>query len=126
VTVPEAVVPRWSRRIVHPRLTLSTSDPRATIHAIDTALRGRGFRTTRAGDGIRAKRRPWFSWLAGSAVTSCVLRVQPVSATTVEVDVEARGSHPAPDRAAEALTRAAGDLAARGVEVRWGEWEAVP
>ena len=122
----EGVVRRWSRRIVHPRLTLTTSDAAATVRAVETALRGVGFRTTTTGAGFRARRRPWFDWLASAAASSCVLVVQPVSATTVEVDVEARGNHPAPDRVAEALSRAVADLAEQGVDVRWGEWEARP
>lgn len=124
--MPEATIRRWSRRIVHPRLTLTTSDLAATVEALEGALRDRGFRTAPADEGFRARRRPWLDWLSAAASTSCVLLVEPTSPTTVVVDVEGRGNHPAPDRAAEALTRAVADLRARGVDVRWDEWEAVP
>jgi hypothetical protein len=54
-----------------------------------------------------------------------VLLVEPTSPGTVVVDVEGTGDHPAPDRVAEALTDAVRLLAAAGVEVSWGGWEAV-
>jgi ribosomal protein S11 len=126
VIVADGDVRRWSRRIVHPRLVLTTTDTVATVRAVETALRGRGFRTTTTGAGFRARRRPWFDWLASAAASSCVLVVQPVSATTVEVDVEACGNHPAPARVAEALTRAVAELTSQGVQVRSGEWQPVP
>jgi hypothetical protein len=122
----DATISRWSRRIVHPRLTLTTSDLAATVRELETALQERGFRTSPADEGFRAKRRPWTDWLAAAASTSCVLLVEPTSHTTVMVDVEGRGNHPAPERAAEALTRAVRRLAAGGVDVQWGDWEAVP
>ncbi len=93
---------------------------------MEAALREKGFRTTEAEDGFRARRRPWFDWLAAAASTPCVLLVEPTSPTTVVLDVEGRGNHPAPDRVAEALTEAVRRLAAAGVEVRWDEWQAVP
>jgi hypothetical protein len=122
--MPDAQVRRWSRRIVHPRLTLTTSDSRATLREVEDALRESGFRTTSTGDGFRAKRRPWLSWLATAASTSCELVVGTTSATTVVVDVRATGDHPAPTRVAEALTHAVRRLAAAGVEVAWGDWDA--
>jgi hypothetical protein len=121
----DARIDRWSRRIVHPRLTLTTSEPAATLRELEAALRGSGFRTTTTGAGFRARRRPWISWLAAAASTSCVLDVAPTSAATVVVDVRATGNHPAPTRAAEALTHAVRRLAAAGVAVSWGDWEAV-
>ncbi len=124
--MPEAAIRRWSRRIAHPRLTLTTSDLAATMRELEAALRGKGFRTTETNEGFRAKRRPWFDWLAAAASTSCVLLVEPTATTTVVVDVEGRGNHPAPDRVAEALAEAVRRLAAAGVEVRWDEWQAVP
>ena len=124
--MPDPTIKRWSRRIVHPRLTLTTSDPDTTTDHLEEALRDKGFRTTPADDGFRARRRPWLDWLAAAASTPCVLLVEPTSATAVVVDVEGRGNHPAPDRVAEALTDAVRRLAAAGVEVRWDDWEAVP
>lgn len=124
--MPEATIGRWSRRIVHPRLTLTTTDPAATVRELEAAFAEGGFRTSPADLGFRARRRPWFDWLAAAAATSCVLVVGPDSPTTVVVDVEGRGNHPAPDRAAEALTTGVRRLAAAGVEVTWGAWEAVP
>ena len=117
---------RWSRRIVHPRLTLTTTDPAAALREVEQALRERGFRTSHAGRGFRARRRPWLDWLAGAVPSSCVLLVEPTSTTTLVVDVENTGNHPAPDRVAEALTDAVRRLASVGVEVRWEEWQAVP
>ena len=122
--MPDATIRRWSRRIVHPRLTLTTSDPVAALREVEAALREKGFRATPTGAGFRAKRRPWLDWLAAAAATSCELVVEPTSATTVVVDVRATGDHPAPNRAAEALTHAVRRLAAAGVEVAWGDWEA--
>ena len=52
--------------------------------------------------------------------------VEPTSPTTVVVDVEDTGNHPAPDKVAEALTDAVRLLASAGVEVQAGEWQAVP
>jgi hypothetical protein len=124
--MPDARIRRWSRRIVHPRLALTTSDVAATLRQVEASLNDNGFRSTPADDGFRAKRRPWLSWLAASPATSCVLLVEPTSPSTVVVDVEGTGNHPAPDRAAEALTTAVRRLAAAGVEVRAGEWQAVP
>jgi hypothetical protein len=121
----DARIDRWSRRIVHPRLTLTTSEPALTVRELEAALRGGGFRTTTTGDGFSAKQRPWLAWLAAAASTSCVLDVAPTSAATVVVDVRATGNHPAPTRAAAALTHAVRRLAAAGVEVSWGDWEAV-
>ncbi|MCP3420195.1 hypothetical protein [Nocardioides pinisoli] len=122
----DARVRRWSRRIVHPRLLLTTSDPDATLAALATALADRGFRTRPAGDGFRATRRPWLSWLATAASTSCVLLVETTSPTTVVVDVEHCGDHPAPVRVAQALTDAVRRLTSAGVEVHPGGWQAVP
>ena len=122
----EGTVGRWSQRIAHPRLTLTTTDVEATLRQVEACLGGRGFRSTTADAGFRARRRPWLSWLATAAATSCVLLVEPTSASTVVVDVEDTGNHPAPDRVAEALTDAVRRLAAAGVEVRVGEWQAVP
>jgi hypothetical protein len=123
--MPEGAISRWSRRIVHPRLTLTTSDPGATLREVEVALRERGFRTTTTGDGFSARRRPWLSWLAASPASSCVLLVEPTSPSTVAVDVEDTGNHPAPDKVAEALSTAVGRLSSAGVDVSWGEWEAV-
>jgi hypothetical protein len=123
--VPDARIDRWSRRIVHPRLTLTTTHVEATLRQVRSSLDDRGFRCAPADDGFRAKRRPWLSWLAASPATSCVLLVEPSSPGTVVVDVEDTGGHPAPDRVAEALTDAVRHLTAAGVEVSWGEWEAV-
>ena len=122
--MPDAPVRRWSRRIVHPRLTLTTSGPDATLREVEASLGDKGFRTTASSDGFRAKRRPWLAWLAAAASTSCVLLVEPTSPSTVVVDVEGTGNHPAPDRVAEALAAAVRRLAAAGVEVSWGDWEA--
>ncbi len=116
----------WSRRIVHPLLTLTTSEPAATLRELESALRGSGFRTTTTGDGFSARRRPWLSWLAASPASSCVLLVEPTSPGTVAVDVEDTGNHPAPDKVAEALSTAVGRLSSAGVDVSWGEWEALP
>jgi hypothetical protein len=124
--MPEPTVRRWSRRIVHPRLTLTTTDVEATLRQVEACLDDEGFRSTPADDGFRAKRRPWMSWLAAAAATSCVVLVEPTSPTTVVVDVEDTGNHPAPDKVAEALTDAVRLLASAGVEVRAGEWQAVP
>jgi len=123
--VGDVRIERWSRRIVHPRLTMTTTDPAATVLETESALRSNGFRTTSTGVGFRARRRPWLSWLAASPASSCVLLVGPRSAGTVVVDVEGTGTHPAPDKVAEALTAAVRRLAAAGVEVQWGDWEAV-
>lgn len=122
----DARVRRWSRRIVHPRLVLTTSDPRATLAALEDALGDRGFRTRPAGDGFRAVRRPWLAWLATAVSTSCVLLVETASPTTVVVDVEDCGNHPAPDRVAQALTDAVRRLSSGGVAVHAAEWHAVP
>ena len=124
--MPEPTVGRWSRRIVHPRLTLTTTDVGATLRQVETCLDDEGFRSTAAADGFRAKRRPWSSWLAASPASSCVLLVEPTSPGTVVVDVEDTGNHPAPAKVAEALTHAVRLLASAGVDVHAGEWEAVP
>ena len=123
--MPEPRIDRWSRRIVHPRLTLTTTHVEATLRQVRACLDDKGFRSTPADEGFRAKRRPWLSWLAASPATSCVLLVEPTSPGTVVVDVEGTGDHPAPDRVAEALTDAVRLLAAAGVEVSWAGWEAV-
>lgn len=123
--MPDARIDRWSRRIVHPRLTLTTTHVEATLRQVQASLNDKGFRSTPVDDGFRAKRRPWLSWLAVAASTSCVLDVEPTSATTVVVDVRATGNHPAPNRAAEALTDAVRLLTDAGVDVSWGDWEAV-
>jgi hypothetical protein len=124
--MPEQTVRRWSRRIVHPRLTLTTTDVEATLRQVEACLGDEGFRSTPADDGFRAKRRPWTSWLAASPASSCVLLVEPTSPSVVVVDVEDTGGHPAPDKVADALTDAVRLLASAGVEVRAGEWQAVP
>ena len=115
--MPDARIRRWSRRIVHPRLTLTTTDVAATLRQLEACLNDTGFRSTPADDGFRAKRRPWLSWLAAAAATSCVVLVEPTSPSTVVVDVEDTGNHPAPDKVAEALTDAVRLLASAGVEV---------
>ena len=119
------VVRRWSRRIVHPRLTLATTDPAAATAAVCDELSARRF-GTRGNDGptVRMRRRPWFGWLATAASSPCTVTVTP-TAETVVVDVEQRGDWPAPERVAEALTAAVARLRAEGQRVTWGEWEAV-
>jgi hypothetical protein len=124
--MPDARIDRWSRRIVHPRLTFTTAHVEATLRQVQASLNDKGFRSTPADDGFRAKRRPWLSWLAASPATPCVLLVEPTSPGTVVVDVEGTGDHPAPEKVAEALTDAVRLLTAAGVEVQWDEWEAVP
>jgi hypothetical protein len=124
--MPDPEIRRWSRRIVHPRMTLTTDDPDATVQQLELALQDRGFRTTPADSGFRAKRRPWLDWLAAAAASPCVLLVEPTSGSSVVVDVEGTGNHPAPSRVAEALTDAVRRLADAGVQVRWDEWQAVP
>lgn len=124
--MPDARIDRWSRRIVHPRLTLTATDVEATLRQVEACLCDKGFRSTPADDGFRAKRRPWLSWLAASPASSCVLLVETTSPSTVVVDVEGTGNHPAPEKVAEALTDAVRLLAAAGVEAQAGEWQAVP
>ena len=36
--MPEPTVRRWSRRIVHPRLTLTTTDVEATLRQVEACL----------------------------------------------------------------------------------------
>ena len=123
--MPEATIKRWSRRIVHPRLTLETSDTDAAARAIREALEAKRFKAMDAdGDGVRLRQRPWFAWLASAAATSCIIRVRVVGAA-VEVDAEQRGDFPAPERVAAALTEAVRRLHELGVEVAWQGWEAV-
>lgn len=115
---------RWSRRIVRPRLTLTSSDPAAVVVELAAALQRRGFSVRPEGAGFKARRRPWFDWLAGSVQPSCVLTVTPGPDGRVEVDVEQTGGHPAPTRVGDALADALHLLTDRGVVVTCGTWVA--